>query len=124
MASVVQYAATQDEDSSLLWGLRTLGMSPIAVDVFDHYYDKHRDLVYSLTEAQWLVHIYKVILALNEIPDEPPKQKLSDIEKALRHVYVVIVDSDLPSPSLKRLAKVWLKGEPDFPSSSAKTIAE
>ena len=112
MASVVQYATAQDDDPSLLWGLRTLGMSPITVDVFDHYYDKHRDLVYSLSEAQWLVHIYKVIMELNQIPDEPPRQKISDIEKALRHVYVVIIDSDLPSPGLRILAREWLKGKP------------
>ena len=35
MASVVQYAAPQDDDPSLLWGLRTFGLSPITVDVFD-----------------------------------------------------------------------------------------
>jgi hypothetical protein len=113
MAAIVQFASSQDQDASLLWGLKTLEVSPIKVDVFDHYYEKHRDVVYSLPEVRWLVHIYKVIIALNEISDDPPRAKVVEIEKVLRHTYVVAVDADLPAPSLKRLAKHWLEQSPE-----------
>jgi hypothetical protein len=110
MAAFLQYAEVYSESKDLQWALKTFDLNPISYDIFEHYYDKDRALVFSLPEARWVAHLYRLLKRLNENCGEDPTARLYEIEKGLTHIYTIALDGAIPAPTLKNLAEKWFDG--------------
>lgn len=107
MAALVQYSKTQTAPEALLWGLKTFDLSPISLDVFEHYYTSERPLIYSIAEAPWFIHIYRLTHHINQLPDANAEEKVCEIRKALEHIYSLAERGSLQSKALGENAREW-----------------
>lgn len=107
MTALIQYSKTQSTPEALAWGLRTFDLSPISLDVFEHYYNAERPLLYSIGEAPWFIHIHRMVKHLNQIPEENAAEKVCEIRKALEHIYSLAERGSLQSKVLCANAREW-----------------
>lgn len=107
MAALVQYSKTQPTPEALAWGLRTFDLSPITLDVFEHYYTAERPLLYSVSEAPWFIHIHRMVKHVNQVPEENAIEKVCEIRKALEHIYSLAERGSLQSKVLSDNAREW-----------------
>jgi hypothetical protein len=107
MAALLQFAQTQSSDEALLWGLHTFDLCPISLDVFEHYYQSERPLIYSIPEAPWLIHIHRMINHINQLPKEDASRKACEIRKTLEHIYSLVERGSLQSKALAEEARLW-----------------
>jgi len=111
MAAFLQYAESHPDPKELQWGLKTFELNPVPFDIFEHYYDRERALVFSLPEARWVAHLYRVLKRLNDEACDDAAIKAGEIRKGLKHIYAIALNGAIPARTLNKLARSWTDGQ-------------